>query len=436
MKYLKHPGAVLAPFDGSGSGQRYLCEVPRPDGGMRRFAVASEVAHLASLFDGDRDLPAILEEHKRAHPQSEYTVEKLARLVKEFCIPQSLVIDPAAAGSDPSGAQPIPSSRYMYAKVKLLSHDLVYPVARKLAWLYWRPVFIFFITLSILMHGWFYLHLLRISRFDITKLDGAQLLAVTLLTIGAAFCHEFGHATALAAHGCRRLQIGFGIYLYFPVLYTDVSEAWRLQRLQRVLVDLGGIYFHCLSQLALLAAYYIWHREVLLYAIFMIDITITSSLNPFLRMDGYWMLSDFCGLWNLRKQSFGLVRHVFRRLAGRTSPGAFDLEPKTVRILMIYTAVFICFVGYVAYNMAYQLFAYMIPEYPGLWAGLLHDLIHPQSVGLAHVLGKLFEVFWKSIVLFGCCWFAINGLRRALVWVSSQIKRRRARTQLAEGCSS
>ena len=37
--------------------------------------------------------------------------------------------------------------------------------------------------------------------------------------------------------------MGVGLYLFRPVFYTDLSNAWKLNRKKRIVTDLGGIYF-------------------------------------------------------------------------------------------------------------------------------------------------------------------------------------------------
>ena len=34
---------------------------------------------------------------------------------------------------------------------------------------------------------------------------------------------------------------------FFPVLYSDVTKAWRLAPYQRSIVDLGGLYFQAIA---------------------------------------------------------------------------------------------------------------------------------------------------------------------------------------------
>src|SRR5437870_1013827 len=83
---------------------------------------------------------------------------------------------------------------------------------------------------------------------------GTEFLTAYALFFVSLIAHEFGHAGACARYGGRPSAIGFGIYLAFPVLFSDVTAAWDLRRWQRVVVDLGGIYVQGLVGAAYVAA--------------------------------------------------------------------------------------------------------------------------------------------------------------------------------------
>ncbi|HLL23055.1 MAG TPA: hypothetical protein VK427_13035, partial [Kofleriaceae bacterium] len=75
------------------------------------------------------------------------------------------------------------------------------------------------------------------------------------LTLGLLVIHEFGHAGACVYHGARVGAIGVAIYLIYPALYCDVSDAWRLSRARRVAIDLGGIYLQMIATAAVAIAW-------------------------------------------------------------------------------------------------------------------------------------------------------------------------------------
>jgi putative peptide zinc metalloprotease protein len=74
-------------------------------------------------------------------------------------------------------------------------------------------------------------------------------LAWFFLTFASLAFHECGHAAACRYGGARPGRIGIGIYLVWPVFYTDVTDSWRLSKRGRLRTDLGGVYFNALFAL-------------------------------------------------------------------------------------------------------------------------------------------------------------------------------------------
>lgn len=132
--------------------------------------------------------------------------------------------------------------------------------------------------------------------------------------------HELGHASACSRFGARPGEIGAGLYFIYPALYTDVTDAWRLRRGQRVVVDLGGIYFQLIVGATYVLLFSLAGWEPLKVAIAFIVASCLFSLNPFLKFDGYWILSDAMGVTDLRRDGRLVLSAVIRRLLGRKVP--------------------------------------------------------------------------------------------------------------------
>lgn len=150
-------------------------------------------------------------------------------------------------------------------------------------------------------------------------------VAVTIATIGfATLFHEFGHCAAVAAFGLRVRRIGFGIYWLSPALFSDVSATWTLTRWQRVAVDVGGIYFQMLV-CCLYGVLSVLTNSSALHLAFQIAIivnivAIVSSLNPIMKCDGYWIISDALCIPNLRRQSERALRGCLRSVLYKGVP--------------------------------------------------------------------------------------------------------------------
>jgi putative peptide zinc metalloprotease protein len=124
----------------------------------------------------------------------------------------------------------------------------------------------------------------------------ALLLMVLGLVVLATALHEIGHATAARYGGADPGVMGVGVYVVWPAFYTDVTDAYRLDRVGRLRVDLGGVYFNAIFVLGVAGAYAITGFEPLLVLVIVQHLQILQQFLPFLRLDGYYILSDLTGV--------------------------------------------------------------------------------------------------------------------------------------------
>lgn len=176
-----------------------------------------------------------------------------------------------------------------------------------------------------------------LSNWD-RALDQSQavLAPENLLLLYAAFTlakliHEFGHAYAVKAFGGEVHAMGVTLLVFTPIPYVDATAAWAFrERWKRVIVGLGGM----LPELAYASvAALVWAatgpgalNSIAYNTMFVASIsTLVFNLNPLLRFDGYYILSDITDSPNLQPRSARQWLHLFEHkvLGIRTleSPG-------------------------------------------------------------------------------------------------------------------
>jgi len=126
------------------------------------------------------------------------------------------------------------------------------------------------------------------------------------------------------------------------VLFTDVTDAYRLGRRGRLRTDLGGIYFNAVFIAALGAAYGATHFEPLLAAVMIQHAVILDQLMPWLRFDGYYVISDLTGTPDILTRVRPALETVLRR---RPHPDFVALPRRARRLLMVYLASLVAFVA-------------------------------------------------------------------------------------------
>ena len=153
----------------------------------------------------------------------------------------------------------------------------------------------------------------------VDQLSWSGLLGYAAALVVAKTLHEAGHALTAARYGVRVAHMGIAWVVFFPMLYTDTSESWKLTNpRQRLAIASAGI----VAELALAAlATLAWSlapdgslRNALFYLAttgWLLSLAINAS--PFMRFDGYFILCDLLDLPNLHERSAALARTWLRR---------------------------------------------------------------------------------------------------------------------------
>jgi len=173
------------------------------------------------------------------------------------------------------------------------------------------------------------------------SLGGALAFGVALFF--AKLCHEFGHAFMAKRAGCRVQSMGVAFMVMLPMFYTDVSDAWRVNdRRARLLIGAGGVLAELLLASIALLAWSLLPDGPARTAAFMLAsatwmTTLVTNLNPFMRFDGYFLLSDFWEVDNLQGRAFALCRwHLRETLFGYGEPAPEPLSPRMQRRLLVW----------------------------------------------------------------------------------------------------
>lgn len=145
------------------------------------------------------------------------------------------------------------------------------------------------------------------------------LLSFALALIAAKTLHELGHALVATRLGVKVAHMGVAFVVLWPMLYTDTGESWKLPRArQRLAIASAGIVTELsLAGLATLG----WAlcdpgplRSALLYlATTSWVLSLALNASPFMRFDGYFILSDLLDIPNLHERASALARVALRR---------------------------------------------------------------------------------------------------------------------------
>ena len=231
----------------------------------------------------------------------------------------------------------------LYLRFALFDPDRVFArLERRLRFL-WTPHFVAVATLVILIAfavvagNWTEIRqgLPRIFRLQ-------EIPLIFAVTMGIVAAHESAHGLTCKHFGGEVHETGFLLIYFQPAFYCNVSDAWLFpERSKRLWVGFAGPYF----ELFLWAlATILWRAsdpESRLYEVAFIVMTISGvktlfNFNPFIKLDGYYLLSDYFGLPNLRRRSYRYLGERIKRLLGFGAPARGEMSRRERRIYFAY----------------------------------------------------------------------------------------------------
>jgi putative peptide zinc metalloprotease protein len=185
---------------------------------------------------------------------------------------------------------------------------------------------------------------------------------VTMLVVIAL--HECAHGLTCKFFGGSVREIGFLLLLFQPAFYCNVSDAWLFpQKARRLWVTFAGAYFEI----------FVWALATLVWRVtepwtavnFLALVVMATSgiktlfnLNPLIKLDGYYLLSDWLGIPNLRQRAFAHLRDRVGRLWGMSALPQATATERERRIFWIY--------GLLAWGYTFWLLGFVL-WYLGGW---------------------------------------------------------------------
>lgn len=254
------------------------------------------------------------------------------------------------------------------------------------------------------------------DRFSATLMDTftpSGMLAYALALIGVKCAHELGHALTAKRHGCRVPTMGVAFLVLWPVPYTDTNDVWRLDNnAWRQRVAAAGV----ATELAIAAwatlAWTLLPDGLLRAIVFPLATTtwiatLAVNTSPFMRFDGYFLVSDWLDMPNLHARAFALARwHLRECLFGLGLPPP-EYFPRRRQIGLI-------------------LFAW------GTWLYRL-TLFIGIAVLVYHFFIKIVGIFLFAVEIF---WFVLRPVAQEIaawraLWPQWKDRRRARRSMLA-----
>lgn len=357
---LAEGAELMGEFEGSGyrEAPQLVC---RADGQMVHLPPVLYL--IVQVMDGQRDAAAPLDRDQVLAQVAEVVSQQTGRTFGADHI--SYLLDKKLAplgvttysdGSAPATEKANPRLSLRF-RLGVVPESVTWVLGGLFAWLYRPAAMALAVPAAIAAEIWaFGVEDMGAALQEVLLVPAGVLMVVFLTVFSTAF-HEIGHAAACRYGGAAPGRMGCGIYLVWPVFYTDVTNSYRLGRRGRLRTDLGGVYFNALFVIGLVGLYLQTGLEPFLVAILATNLEMIRQLLPTLRFDGYYIVSDLVGLPDLFKYIGPILKRTFLRYPPDPQLKALKQWPQRIVSgwVLIVLPVLVVQLGFIAFQVPYLL---------------------------------------------------------------------------------
>jgi putative peptide zinc metalloprotease protein len=175
------------------------------------------------------------------------------------------------------------------------------------------------------------------------RYSGWELLAMWCTGTVIIVIHELGHGYTCKHFGGQVHEIGAMLLYFEPAFFCNVNDAWTFPELKaRLWVTAAGSWIQLVA--ASLAAIVWWAAEpgtfvslVALSAVLIGGVTtVVMNANPLIPLDGYFALSDYLEVPNLRQRAFAHLGWLVKTRVFRLDVPMPPADEREQRIFVIY----------------------------------------------------------------------------------------------------
>jgi multidrug resistance efflux pump len=212
---------------------------------------------------------------------------------------------------DVPAAKPKPTGQsLLHWRKKLIDPDRAMTWLAPRLWFFWTRTFLVAsagcIVLASLV-AWLSRAELASSVRNAFRWETAAWAFLTLLVVGVL--HEFAHGLTCKRFGGEVREIGFLLLFFMPCFYCNVSDAWLFkEKSKRLGVTLAGGWFELfLWSLAVfvwrLTLPGTWPHHLAFTVVTVCGVGTLVNFNPLIKLDGYYILSDWLEVPNLQQRA-------------------------------------------------------------------------------------------------------------------------------------
>ena len=276
-------------------------------------------------------------------------------------------------------------SNILYYKLPIFDPDRLLTWMYQYLWWIFTPAF-FALSVALMLAAVFQVTVHFQTFYDkmprYQEFFAYQTVLYMWLSLGVVkVIHEFGHGLSCKAFKGECHEMGVLLMCFSPALYANVTDAWTVaDKWKRIIISFAGIYVELL--IAAIATFVWWYtphlptvNNIAMCLMVLCSVsTVLFNANPLMRFDGYYMLSDWLEIPNLRDRANRFLNGLFlSKCLGVETPPEQYMAPSRKFL-------------FVAYAIGSWVYRWVI-TFSIIW--FLSDFLNPKLKVLSRMLAFL-----------------------------------------------
>ncbi len=259
--------------------------------------------------------------------------------------------------------------------------------------------------------------------YNFTHKTFADFAEFWVLLFGLGFIHESAHGLTCKHYGGEVHNMGLMFLYLTPAFFVDVTETWvSATKIQRLATIIAGIW---VEMVVCGLAMIVWTNTQpsafvhdLAYKVILITglAVIVMNLNPLLKLDGYYFLTELIGIPDLKERSTSFVSAWFQRDILRLPAEVPSVPRRRAPLFLVYAVIsgaYSYMVLFLVIRFSYNVGSKFVAEFALIPAGAMAIAIFR---GRLKSLAGVAQQFWKTH-LSGAFWMQPRTLGTAFVLV-------------------
>ena len=191
-----------------------------------------------------------------------------------------------------------------------------------------------------------------VDLYSLANLTIGTVAELWLTGLVVILIHELGHGYTCKHFGGEVHEMGFMLIYFQPAFYCNVNDAWSFPTLRaRLWVTAAGSWIQLVVASIAAIVWYVVRPGTLpsdlAVAAMLVGgaTTIVTNANPLIPLDGYFALTDWLEIPNLRVRALAYFGWWFRRKVLRIDLPEPTVSDREKRVFLIYGGLAVCYIA-------------------------------------------------------------------------------------------